>query len=302
MTIQRINFKGFPVAALELLRCPLDGGELCTTTLDPFIESGEVHCRTCTMRAAVTNGILDLMIPDGLDPESRHELAVREQEWAVGTISQTEEDLAEIAPHIEAVRLQDSSQLLELGCGTGRYTFRLAEECALVVAVDFSQAALESIVRNGPCSNVALVRADIQQLIVRFRSFDAVLSTLTSNLPTAERRHRLYGLAASALKENGCFVSGAHYYGFKARLTGVAKKGYYNQGGIYRYYMTRSDIRGEMGSYFEELHMQPVQILLGLARRLRMSPLRFSRALEHVPAIRDAGLLLMTVARKPKRV
>jgi SAM-dependent methyltransferase len=130
------------------------------------------------------------------------------------------------------------SKLLEFGCGTGRYTFPLAKQYRFIVAVDFSQVALESIAGGVPGDNVALVRADLEHFAVAPRSFDGVLSTLTSNLPTAERRRRLYELAAEALKDTGTFVSGLHYYGLRARLKRVAKEGYYNEGGIYRYYMT----------------------------------------------------------------
>jgi uncharacterized protein YbaR (Trm112 family) len=101
---RQIHFNGFPTAALELLRCPVDAGALYAVTSDAFIMSGEVCCRTCTNKVPIIKGILDFMCFDGLDSESRHELSVREQEWKLlGRLEVTEDDLAEMLPHIEAL-------------------------------------------------------------------------------------------------------------------------------------------------------------------------------------------------------
>ncbi len=300
----RNGFRGFPAAALRLLRCPVDGGALQATTSDAVIVAGAARCDRCGLTAPIADGILDLMDPSSLDEESTHELALREQEWADNDPSlllARDFDRAEMDPHIAALGLRPGYLLLELGCGTGRFTVELGPRCAMLVAVDFSRVALRTVARRNPGDTVALVRADIQRFATAPQAFDGVLSTLTSNLPTTERRRHFYAVAAAALKGDGVLVSGTHFYGLGARLAGVAKDAPYNPGGIYRWYTTRDDVRTEIDGRFADIRMTPVQILVGVFRRLGLPPLAASRRAEHIPLLREFGHLLMTVARRPQR-
>lgn len=280
----------------------MDNGELAVSSPARFIMRGTVVCRSCGYAAPINGGILDLLDLNRVDATTKHEQELRETEWASPQADLTELDLAEIEPHMEALRIRPEHIVLELGCGSGRYTSLLAERCHLVVAVDLSLAGLQAVARRIGGGKVALVRADVARFAVRPGAFSAVLSTLTSNLPSATHRRTLYRIAATALPPHGgSFVSGTHYYGLRARLSRVQKEGPYSQGGIYRFYTTRKDVRQEMAPYFKEMRMQPVQIVPPLGRTLRLPLRRVSRLSERIAGLREFGSLLMTVASKPTR-
>jgi SAM-dependent methyltransferase len=296
-------FKGFPAAALILLRCPVDGGELEVAESAEFIMRGVVSCKRCGHPALIADGILDLLDLKDLHSLSSHEREKRESEWASPPDPPTDLDLAEIEPHLEALQLRPDHNILELGCGSGRYTSMLAEQGRLIVAVDYSRTGLQTIASGLRSDNLALVLADVTRFAVSPESFHSVLSTLTSNLPTADHRMCLYRVAASALvSDEGRFVSGTHFYGLRARLLHTKKNGYYEEGGIYRFYTTRDDIRREITPYFSDVRVQPILIQPPLARTLRMPVLKVSRASERIVGLREFGNLLMTIARKPKNL
>ena len=55
----------------------------------------------------------------------------------------------------------------------------------------------------------------------------------------------MLSVAARGLAPHGRFVFSAHHYGLGARLRRVTKDGYYGEGGIYRYFMTREEVERE---------------------------------------------------------
>jgi SAM-dependent methyltransferase len=75
----------------------------------------------------------------------------------------------------ESCRLTARSQVLELGCGTGEYTLRLASSGAKIFSVDISARMLEVARRKVRFSNVYFQLADIESLPFEDGSFDACL-------------------------------------------------------------------------------------------------------------------------------
>lgn len=296
---ERNAFRGFPRIALALLRCPIDGGALEIASRSEFVISGIVLCTRCAHSAQIEEGILDLLDLGSMHETSRQEREQREVQSARAPMTVTDLDLAEIEPHLEALRLEDDHYVLEFGCGSGRYTAFLVERCRLVVAVDMTRGSLKALAQRLQPSNVALVRADVSRFAVCPGSFQAVLSTLTSNLPTASHRQALYRVAATALDERGSFVSGTHFHGVRDRLRGTAKDGYYKPGGIYRFCTTRRDVLPEITPYFQDVHLQPVQIVPPLGRTLHLPLLKVSRLCERIAGLREFANYLMTVGRKP---
>lgn len=79
----------------------------------------------------------------------------------------------------EACGLVCGLQVLDLGCGTGRHTKWLAEEGAVVTAVDFSEGMLAEAKRNVPSPNVTWVVHDLHRpLPFDAGMFDLVVSGL----------------------------------------------------------------------------------------------------------------------------
>ncbi len=299
---------GFPISLIAAIRCTVDGEALVRAGEShpgDWIADGSLVCAKCHARYSIEEGILNMLDPTALDEESRHEQSLRDKGAGSGMLTypawyEAENDAAEIIPTIEALGLIDSPRLLEIGCGEGRYTTAMHDRCAMLLATDFSRESLRVLARNLPSSSATgLVLADITRLRTADRFFDAILSTLVSNLPTAEHRSTLYGMCARALKENGRFVFGTHHYGIRQRFAGVAQSGRYTEGGIYRYLFTSSEVRNELGIFFGKVAVRPILAYLPYARRIRL-PLRAqSRILERVPYLKNLGELLLCTAEQP---
>ena len=84
---------------------------------------------------------------------------------------QTEEVIKNIT---ELVDIEDKS-VLELGCGTGRITFALAERMQELVAIDFDAKSIEDARQRNSYDNVVFLVEDIEDFDLE-RKFDLVLS------------------------------------------------------------------------------------------------------------------------------
>ena len=305
--------QGFPRFAISTVYCTQDGGELelnqpwLLDDQDDSVENGLLVCSKCQRSYSITDGILDVCDETILDPESRHELKLRDKQYGAAIDEDgpawwegDEMEKAEMNPTIDSLGANGSQSLLELGCGDGRYTTALADRFKWILAVDFSRAALQRLQKRlAGHSNIALVRADISTLKLRPGSFDRALSTLVSNLPTPEHRKSMYTLAGKAVRENGRFVFSTHNHGFWPRALGKKKSERYESGGMFRHNMTAGDCKSEAGCYFHDVTAWPIQIRLPLSYRLRFPLYRTSRALEHVPLLSSFGMITLCKAEKP---
>lgn len=95
-------------------------------------------------------------------------------------------------------------RVLEIGCGTGEFTRRLAGRAERVVAVDLSPRMIEvARARSEGCANVEYVLGDVMELPLAEGEFDCV-ATLTTlhHLPLAEVLKKI----RKALRPGGVFV------------------------------------------------------------------------------------------------
>lgn len=93
---------------------------------------------------------------------------------------------------------------LEIGCGTGEFTRRLAGRAERVLAVDLSPRMIEAArERSAGCENVEFVLGDVMELPLAEGAFDCV-TTLTTlhHLPMEEALKKI----RRALKPGGVFV------------------------------------------------------------------------------------------------
>ena len=300
-------YSGFPLNQLALLRCLHDGAELeveetTESGVDGRLREGVLACVACDARYGVESGIVRMLEEDALDPESRHERRKRDEEAARYHTFVADEITSEmeLQPTIAALRARRDGACFELGCGTGRYTLRLARMCGAVLAVDFSGESLAILARGLDAdAPVGLVQADVARLRLAPRSFQCGLSTLVSNLPTSALREAMYRLAAEALRPDGRFIFGTHFHGLLHRLRGVPRAGAYTAGGIYRRCFERREIRAEVRPYFRRVSAHPVQIPVPLARRLGLPVVRLSRLLGYLPGVSELGNLLLVEASGP---
>lgn len=295
----------FPLSLLPLLRCPHDQGtlELGSNSIqtDRGIESGQLRCAICGTAYRIEEGIAHILSETTLDDESKRELIIRDQRAGIpdpsGKFSAWHQ--MEIAPTIEALEPLAGKNVLELGCGTGRMTVLLAQRGANVLAVDFSLASLRALAaRAHPEWCVGLVNADCCRFAVPTQSFERTLSTLVSNLPTAQHRAAMMRLAAIAIGSTGKFVFSVHHYGLRARLSGEPISGRYRDTDIYRLLFRRRDILNETAAYFRNVLCHPIRIQIPLLGRLGFPVVAFSRFAEEIPLLNQLGDLLLVVAQQ----
>jgi SAM-dependent methyltransferase len=299
-------YLGFPSAHVPLLRCPRDAGPLTSTAAPAgeHITDGELRCTSCDRRFPVAGGIVGFLLADELDDESARERALRDEhagEEYAHSAERSGSESGEMGPMLAALGPDPASVVLELGCGTGRYTTVLAGRCRTLLAVDFSLASLRELCQRRPLTPAAgLVHADITRLNVAPRQFTHCLSTLVSNLPTRDHRVAMYRLAATALRDDGRFVFGTHYHDIRRRWRKVAQAGRYGEG-IYVYYFRRPEMVNEVRPFFRRVRARPIAPVLPLAGRLGLPAGTLSRIAERVPVVRELGRLLLVAAEQPVR-
>ncbi len=248
---------GFPAALLSLLRCPVDGGVLHIDGAAAAITAGQVVCRRCAASYAIRDGVLSLLVPADLNPESALEmerrdhrngeiLGGRREEWRSAMA-----DAIEVRPTLDALDVQRGDVVAELGCGPGRYTEQLAGAAAAVLALDLSRTGLLVLRgRLGTDAPVALVQADVTRCFAAPASIDRALSTLHSNLPDRAHRQACLREVARALRPGGHAVISMHHYSLRDVVGRVPASGRYAENGIYRYLMRAGESRAESHGIF----------------------------------------------------
>lgn len=296
---------GFPFSLISTLRCPRDRARLRLTAPDQppaYIQQGTLACTSCGAAFRIEAGIVRFLDVAALDSDSNRERIERDREattrdpsWEHAVWSKME-----VLRMTAACEPLAGAVVLELGAGTGRHTAVLAGRGASVVAVDFSITSLEKIAQRVEADwDVGLVHADCTQLAPAPESFDLVVSTLISNLPTPQHRAATMQVAAVACKPSGRFVFGTHHYGVRARLHREAKSGLYDGVPIYRYMFGRREIEVETRRFFADISCTPIQIMFPLAQRLHLPVVKLSRVAERVPLVNQLAALLLITARAP---
>lgn len=297
--------RGFLVHLLRLLCCTADEGELraFSGNNSGTIVDGSVRCVRCALEHPVRDGILFLLKPSALHPESAGEMELRDRknesilagtpEWTSPFAEATEE-----WPTLAAVGANTGAVVLELGCGTGRYTLSLAQQAEAVIAVDFSLAGLRVLRQKlDPSAPVGLVQADVTQPFTAPRVFDRALSTLHSNLPSRDHRVASVQRVAHGIKDDGRAVISMHHHGLRDVMLGVPAEGRYPDSGIYRYHMTKSEAQREMDPFFESLRFVHIAGSLPGIKGPGVV-----RAATRIPAIGSAiGRLFLAVCERPHR-
>ncbi len=93
--------------------------------------------------------------------------------------------------HIKEI-IHDSSKVLDVGCGTGRLAFQLADKCEMIVGLDLSSTNIsvaDANLKINPKSNVSFVHGDVKKIKREYNyKFDyAVLTYVIHEMPENER-------------------------------------------------------------------------------------------------------------------
>lgn len=297
--------RGFPVDLLGLVCCSVDGGDLKPEVGSDtgFIVEGAGRCGRCGRCHAIRGGVLSLLDPRQLHPESANEMRARNErndsilhgareEW-----NSAAADAIETRPTLEAVEASRGQVICELGCGPGRYTLALAKSAAALIAVDFSLAGLQVLRQKlEPDAPVALVHADVTRPYGAPGAFHRILSTLHSNLPGRDHRTASLREIGRTLRGDGRAVVSMHHYGLRDLLGRVPSTGRYADSGIYRHLMTVRESRDEASPFFARVRHLHVSVSVpGVRSRL------VSGAVARVPLVRSGlGRLFLAICEEPR--
>lgn len=269
------------------------------------------------------------MMPEELTPEAQNEIALKDFEYeampevfvppASGWRSELI-DRIEIPPHMAALNPLRDKQVLELGCGDGRFTTLMALEGAEVLAVDFSFSALSKVKSRlrlgvaptsyqwakraqGPLTErVGLVQADISCFRIAPRSFDRALSA--TPLDNRDERMNMYRMVADSLKDNGQYIAGVEHDDILRRILGLPVVRRYTPEGILIEHLNMATLRREMSPYFSRLSIRAIRAKIPFVKRIL--PVRWAAPLLRmacaVPILRHFGEILLVRAGEPIRL
>ena len=303
-------YQGFPANLIDYIRCCNDCDSEWIIKADSssaatnYIVTGRIICQQCGATYYIKDGIVDLYtsIPHKNKQSLFKQKTKNNMAKNTGHTSGKTEDIIdemEISSTLKRLQPLTGKTVLELGCGTGRFTLRLADRCKKVLAVDFSRESLLASIKNLDQSKgtVGMIQADVNKLALKPNSFDLALSTLYSNLPTLEIRTASTRKVHNAVKTGGKYVLTAHHHDIRQRIKKIPAEGQYDNGIYYRNF-TPSLLKGELSHFFPEIKMSTICIWLPLfSRKKEWRPL-VSKICEYLPIINRLGSLLIATATK----
>jgi len=300
-------YQGFPTNLIDFIRCCKDEGILkadFSNATSDYILTGRIICQQCGTVYNIKDGIVDLYAPiprpnkQSLFEQKTRDIIAKNTHHTAGRAEGIIDEM-EISPTLKRLQPLNGKTVLEIGCGTGRFTLRLVDRCKMVLAVDFSRESLLAVIKKLDQSkgSVGLVQADVSKFALRPNSFDLALSTLYSNLPTSQIRSASTRTVHNTLKVGGKYVLTAHHHEIRQRLKGTRVEGQYDNGIYYRNF-TSSQLTEEICSYFSEIKTSTISIWLPfLSRKKKWRP-SVSKICEQLPLINRLGNLLIATARK----
>jgi SAM-dependent methyltransferase len=300
---------GFPVKLISDVQCPRDYGELGyvgSLPMDQVVTEGYARCSRCGMNYKIAGGILEVIDEQAIANVSRSEMEIRDAMLQRPSIVVNREDpifsRIEWQATMEAFGELTGKSILELGCGTGKYTRDLAASADSVLAIDLSLPSLRIAATSlAGRRNVGLVRADVGKLRINNERFDLALSTLHSNLPTEEIRIFSVRTAWDSLRQNGKYVLSVHRHDIRKILRGEASECRYANGIFYKTF-TKRTLRLEIGKIVGEMDVKPVCVMIPLLSRLRYLRPYISIVSEYIPGVNAFSLLLLVTATKGRGV
>lgn len=237
---------------LPLLECPGCGGPLQELHNTPG-----AGCHSCQREFPYEEGVLRCLNLDTSDPEAaikQQEVAIRDSEANVYEQRfKLLRSQMEIPACLKSLELSRRDVVAELGCGTGRFTLRMASQVKRLVAVDFSVESLKLVQqRLSPeeSKRVLLVQADITALPLAQRKFSKVASfQVLEHLPSPASRERAIRSAAKLLQPGGTFTASVYNWSLEKQRwvaqglgDNTLKEGFH-QTGIYYYNFEPDELR-----------------------------------------------------------
>ena len=270
----------FPLELIQKVRCQRDAGRLEVETtrvagVGGGLLNGTLHCATCGTKYEVADGILILI---GAQP-TMHEASARElvaRDTSAVVYDQRLEamrtrEFKEERPTLSEVGDVSGQDVIEYGCGTGRYTTHMARTCRSVLAIDFSLESLRILRSKLQTANVGLVQADCSSLQTAPGAFHLAFSAqLLEHIPSASARHQLLSHARETLVDNGRFVCTVYHHDFRRRMRRKPVEGVHRKGAFFHYFSVR-EIKTDTARHFRIERVYTLDVWVPFERRLGLT-------------------------------
>ncbi|MFN3648866.1 MAG: methyltransferase domain-containing protein [Armatimonadota bacterium] len=241
-----------PAELRSALRCPDDGAG------PPVPDPDGLRCPACGRAFPLRTGVLRMMPRSAAESEAeRRELAAEarrrdhEAEAYDRLLGLRLFTLFEAPALLRPLRSGPSDRVLELGCGTGRLTTRLAGRCEALIGVDHSAASLELLRRKLPSSErVLLVQGELSRLPVRDGwATRGLACSVLQHLPSEALRRAALSELHRALEPRARLALSAYRY--SPALAPVAPREGHHSGEIFFHRFTRKELRALISPAFE---------------------------------------------------
>jgi SAM-dependent methyltransferase len=134
------------------------------------------------------------------------------------------------------LKLQKEDIVLDVGCGTGRFTMNIARRCKKVYGIDFSSKSIEVLNRKASkmgTENIETYVCNITESLPIKEKVDKIISVqVIQHIPTEAGRRSVLSKLYDQLKPKGvCVIS---VYNWNPRLNpGILKEGEFSNGIYY---------------------------------------------------------------------
>lgn len=237
----------------DLIACP------CGEDLPP-IDGRGACCANCGRSYRFSDGVLvcgQSEDPDGEDAAlMSQEESVRDRQAELYDLVFGTSVPGLIESHWAHARIKELSRgtALDVGCGTGRMTLRLAQNNRRVVSVDRSMASLRrcgrKLAERGLAERVLLVKSDVNAVPVRGKAVDLAVSTqVVQHLPSVALREGCVGEIARCVRPGGSFVVSVYEWSDGPNFN--REKQGRHKGGISYFRFTSGELRELLCPYFE---------------------------------------------------
>ncbi len=127
--------------------------------------------------------------------------------YAESELPDDEETEEEVEFVTRMLKLRKGSYILDLCCGQGRHSVRLAEKGFFVVGLDYSEELLKLAVKHNSKSNLWFVKGDMRNIPFQTNMFDAVINLFTSfGFFSDDENLQVLKSVASVLKPKGKLI------------------------------------------------------------------------------------------------
>src|SRR3989344_6902163 len=183
-------YKGFPKELVNILKCPKCAGRLSAFSEGSHILEGEALCQKCASRYQIREGILSLLQGQGIKDELLlSEIKARDLDAFRYDGKFSQRFYKEVLPTIKALGQTNGKNIIEYGCGTGRFTEIFSKDSNWYLATDFSLESLKIASKKIDSPKIGLVLADSITISTKDSFFDAALALqLIEHIPTWDQR------------------------------------------------------------------------------------------------------------------